>query len=122
MIKYLHPDTDPEELVFKDYPKRKREVEGLGQECPRCKRRGGWNLKVDCYESDIPAHRHFRASCGACWGSGYLQKGQTCAHEWRHPTAQETKEFQNKGRKLWRCEHLYVCSLCKQQRVVDSSD
>jgi hypothetical protein len=120
-MSYLDPDKDPEELVFKDYPKIPDDkYPELGEECPRCRGRGGWNLKLDAYPNQqLPEHRHYRASCGACWGYGKLQKGQTCAHEWRNATYEES---QRTSYTLYRCEHLWICDKCKQERVVDSSD
>lgn len=108
MTDYLTPD-DPE--AFLDYPKRP--IPEGQTECPRCKGRGGWNLLVHRYplREDAPAgHAHFRTLCGACWGWGYLQPGQTCAHEW--------KDHQTVGN----CLHEWICIHCGEKRVVDSSD
>lgn len=112
-ITHDHPDA------FVDYPKKERpENHELGEECPKCKGHGGWNLRLNAYrlhdKEDTPENRHlyshFRASCGACWGWGYLQKGQTCAHEWVEK------------RSVGRCEHEWECSICGATRIVDSSD
>ena len=87
--------------------------------CPKCQGHGGWNSSLNDYPlppgyEDTPdnrhRYRHFRSSCGACWGWGYLQKGQTCAHEWVV------------GRSVGRCLHEWTCKLCGATREVDSSD
>lgn len=108
-----HPDA------FRDYPKMDRTEYGpTGDECPKCKGHGGWNLRLNAYPlhdmEDTPENRHryshFRASCGACWGWGYLQEGQTCAHEWVNK------------RTVGNCLHEWECTKCGATREVDSSD
>ncbi len=112
--KYLKP-TDPD--AFLDFP-GKLPVEAGRKECPKCQGYGGWNLKVFAY----PLHQHentqenrhnfchFRSGCSNCNSWGSVPESQTCVHEWK-----ET------GR-VGHCLHLWVCELCKQSRLVDSSD
>ena len=80
--------------------------------CPTCKGHGGWNLELNAYAlpdatEDTPENRkkfcHFRASCTACWGWGYIQPG-TCAHDWG-----------STGNR-WKCRK------CTAEITVDSSD
>ena len=119
MTKYLEPGIDPEELLFKDYPPKDRPKNyELGDPCPRCKRHGGWNLKLNAYPlhdyPDTPENRHayahLRSSCSACWGWGYLQPGQTCAHSWKD------------SKTVGKCLHEWVCEKCGQTITIDSSD
>lgn len=101
-----HPDA------FLDYPPvdQTNWPEGATL-CPICQGHGGWNLAVNCYRSrDDPQNAHFRTMCGACWGYGYLQPGQTCPHEWQH------------DRTIGRCLHVWKCTKCGAEREVDSSD
>ncbi len=114
-MKYLTPD-DPD--AFRDYPMK---VIPRGRTiCPKCKGHGGWNLALNVYEmdgslDDTPINRHHfaheRVVCTTCWGFGYLQQGQTCAHEWDGPE-----------RIVGRCLKEWTCSKCGMTRVVDSSD
>ena len=121
---YLEPGIDPEELLWQDWevqnpPDNYDIAEAVALMCPRCKGHGGWNLKLNAYPlhdyPDTPENRHryshFRASCGSCWGWGYLQKGQTCAHKWDGPQ-----------RNIGHCLTIWTCSLCGAEREVDSSD
>lgn len=90
-------------------------------ECPKCKGRGGWNLRInDC---PLPAnmentrenrHRycHFQASCSQCSGWGFVshQRDVDCVHE---PV--QTAHDGN------RCLTNYRCSKCGYEYQVDSS-
>ena len=109
---YLGPN-DPD--AFVDYPLR--DIPEDREVCPLCKGHGGWNLRLNAYplhnEDNTPENRHrdshFRSICGACWGYGYLQPGQTCAHLWvEHKT-------------IGNCLHLWKCLKCGLEREVDSS-
>jgi hypothetical protein len=114
---YLTPD-DPH--AFDDYPLAPVPPPEYGfsdTPCPTCKGHGGWNLKVNSSPlhnyPDTPENRHlyshFRASCGSCWGWGYLAKGQTCAHEW------------TRSRSIGNCLSVWTCGKCGAEREVDSS-
>ncbi len=91
----------------------------LDRLCPECHGRGGWNLKLNAYplhgRQDTPENRHryahLRGHCGACWGWGYLQPDQTCAHNWDGPQ-----------RNVGKCLNIWTCSRCGAEREVDSSD
>ena len=123
MADYLDPEKDDPELLWQDYPEvpipNDMDIaEAVLRSCPRCKQHGGWNLQVNAYplhdRPDTPENRHhyshFRASCGSCWGYGFLQKGQTCAHVWNGPS-----------RTIGHCLHEWTCSKCSAKREVDSS-
>jgi hypothetical protein len=108
--------TDPE--AFIDYPLKEHPGPGYGEICPKCQGHGGWNLILNTYplrgKKDTPENRHlfshFRTSCGACWGWGYLREEQTCAHEW------------GDERTVERCLHEWICAKCGATTKVDSSD
>lgn len=114
--KELDEATATDEELFLDLPVLTKRDDGtLGDLCPKCKGHGSFNIALHAYGEG----RHFRRGCGACWGYGYLARGQTCPHEWRDATFAETEAA---GIRLYRCEHHWKCALCGQDRVVDSSD
>jgi len=84
---------------------------GKGDECPSCKGHGYYVLMLNAYgkPGDSPLVRHFLGSCGACWGWGYLEKNQTCLHEW------------SKGQGVGNCLREWACTKCGSTHVVDSS-
>ena len=73
-------------------------------ECAKCKGHGEWVLGLNAYGDGL----HFKGSCGACWGHGWVEEGQ-CLHEW------------DKERSIGNCMHEWSCSLCGTKRAVDSS-
>jgi hypothetical protein len=115
MNNYLDPTTDAPKLVFKDMQVKPKKEYLSDRVCPRCQGHGQFNLRINAYGPG----KHFKSLCGACWGYGYLQKGQVCAHEWRDATEEEIKKAHIT---LYRCEHAWVCTKCSTTRVVSSSD
>ena len=117
VVRYLD-ETGPD--AFLDFPpvdRTKWPEESV--DCPKCKGHGGWNLRLnayplryDCEDTPEDRHRytHFRASCGACWGWGYLDSRDSCPHEWDSTST-----------KVGNCLHEWTCKLCKTTRLVDSS-
>lgn len=84
-------------------------------ECPKCRGYGGWNLRLNAYRGDTPERRHFRASCGQCWGWGWVEQDgpdANCIHDYR-----EIKPDQP-----WRCWHTIKCKRCDRKRSYDTSD
>lgn len=77
MESYLEP-TD--ENAFLDFPE-KEQPEGNKDwlKCPRCRGRGGWNLKINAFSlrdrEDTAENRHrfghFCAACSVCNGWGW---------------------------------------------------
>lgn len=117
---YLEPN-DP--LSFLDFPARKLNLTKDTKVCHVCFGFGGWNLKPFAYK--LPSgmkntaknrhlHRHFRAVCTQCSGSGVVlfgSKNATCSgHVWEHV------------RNLGRCLNLSVCIKCGLEWEIDSSD
>lgn len=102
-MKNTHPDA------FLDYPE-KREAPINAYECPTCKGHGGWNLKLNQYCDDIPAHRHFRCCCSTCNGFGYTYTKNQCEHKWTYERSEAM------------CLHRYKCEKCGVESLVDSSD
>lgn len=114
---FLNPAESPD--AFLDFPPVDQTNWPKGATlCPNCQGHGGWNLKINAYplhdKEDTAENRHyfrhFRASCGACWGYGFLQPGQTCAHEW------------TSSRSIGHCLSIWTCGKCGAEREVDSSD
>jgi len=97
--------------AFVDFPKPKQRK----KVCQKCKGHGGWNLKLNAYplhdKKNTKKNRHlfshFRASCSACWGYGFLQNSTICP------------KSKNQGHDF---DHNFKCKKCKKQLHVDSSD
>lgn len=94
---------------FKDLPVKEPTI-WSGRSCPRCEGHGEWVLQEDAYPSEEGKYKHFRTVCGACGGSGYLRKGQTCVHVW-----------EDNGT-IGVCLHEWKCTLCGTTKIVDSGD
>jgi hypothetical protein len=108
-----HPDAFTDMDVHGSPDMRFTDMPGPWVRCPKCKGHGGWNLLLNQYPSDIPAHRHFRAACMQCNGWGWVKQDSvdaTCIHDLKEvPT----------GRMF---DHRYVCTKgCGKDFTVDSS-
>lgn len=117
-MKYLEPTDDG---AFEDFPiidPLPAAESGMVHECPQCKGRGGWNLRLNAYplhgKENSPENRHkfshFKAHCDNCHGYGYVFPMQANhIHKW--------KFVKNTGK----CLNLYECE-CGKKWEVDSSD
>lgn len=104
--RYLPDATD-----FTDM--EKRPVRDGHVECPKCHGYGGWNLLLNEYRGDTPAQRHFRSSCGQCWGWGDV-KGldATCIHEYKQIAPDQP----------FRCWHTIQCTKCGTTKSYSNDD
>ena len=89
-----------EKMKMSDFPSLYK----FSKECPRCHAHGGWVLKLDAYGKG----KHFKVSCGACWGFGFIQESQ-CLHRWE------------RSKNIAMCLSEWSCIKCGQRREVDSS-
>lgn len=87
--------------------------------CPKCLGHGRWNLTLDAYgpkPGDSSGQRqHFQASCGQCWGWGWVEAGSldaTCLHQFSEVTPDQP----------FRCSHTIRCAQCDQRRSYSSDD
>jgi hypothetical protein len=83
--------------------------------CPKCFGHGGWNLRLNAYRGTTPEQRHFRASCGQCWGWGWVETASldaTCVHDYVGIAPDQP----------WRCWHTIQCTKCGATKSYDSSD
>lgn len=107
MTRYLDPETDPHDLVFKD--KKKVELLKGTVHCHVCHGYGRWNLILDAYG----VGNHFVAVCSQCNGDGYLDPFGPHVNCSRHYWIPIIKISQ----------HVYIhkCLECNYEKEVDSS-
>lgn len=116
MNTYLPDATDFTDMIIQLPPhERFASMAGDYTLCPKCHGYGGWNLRLNAYRGETPDQRHFRASCGQCWGWGWVARegpDATCVHEYREIEPDQP----------WRCWHTIQCTKCGRTRSYDSSD
>ena len=79
--------------------------------CPKCHGHGRWNLTLNAYGDG----KHFQASCGQCWGWGWVDGASpdaTCLHDFVGIAPDQP----------WRSWHTIRCTLCGKTRSYSSDD
>lgn len=122
---YLPDATDFTDMAVKVRPDLRTDgarLPGTFVRCPKCKGYGGWNLRLNAFPpvyaqctSEPPIPGHFQASCGQCWGWGWVEAASAdvgCVHSFTEIAPDQP----------WRCWHTIRCTQCGRTRSYDSSD